>query len=103
MRAKTVYWDREFERSESPAFSLGKSFIWVTMIILVFLIVYVRHLCVREGYEISRLASDLNEMEIQHQLMLEKKSAVMNMQKMYETGEHLGLVLPDPDRTFNVQ
>ncbi|MCD8492177.1 MAG: hypothetical protein LRY50_03930 [Geovibrio sp.] len=103
MRAKTIYWDKVYESNGENSLSTGKVLLWALLIISVFLVVYVRHLCVREGYAISRLASDLNEMEIQYQLMQEKQSEMRDTASLYKMGENMGLVLPDMNRTFNVQ
>ena len=103
MRAKTIYIDKLHESSGESTLNAVKVLLIALLIISVFLVVYVRHLCIREGYAISRLASDLNEMEIQYQLMMEKQSEIRDTASLYKTGESLGLVLPDLNRTFNVQ
>lgn len=103
MRAKTVYLDKSFVSDSENSLGTVKILLMVFLIISVFLIVYVRHLCVREGYVISRLTIELNEMEIQYQLMQEKQSAMRDTASLYKMGESIGLVLPDTNRTFNVQ
>lgn len=103
MRAKSIYLDKAFEGNGEHTLSAAKVLLWSLIIISVFFIVYVRHMCVREGYAISRLASDLNEMEIQYQLMQEKQSEMRDTASLYRLGEQMGLVIPDTARTFNVQ
>lgn len=103
MRAKSIYLDKTFEGNDTSMLSVGKVLLWSLIILSVFFIVYVRHMCVREGYAISRIAAELNEMEIQYQLMQEKHSEMRDTAGLYQLGEQMGLVIPDTTRTFNVQ
>ncbi|WP_022852010.1 hypothetical protein [Limisalsivibrio acetivorans] len=103
MRTKAAYWEKSFERNEAEGIGFGRVFILSMVIIAVFLIVYVRHMCVREGYEISRLSGLLEEREIQYQLLVEKKTEDLDIDGMYKKAEELGLVMPNVEKTFYVQ
>lgn len=72
-------------------------------LLLLFSIVYVRHLCIKTGYEISSLSDRMERAEIGYLSMLDKKSKAYDTERLYQKAKTLGLKLPDVQRTFYVK
>jgi hypothetical protein len=72
-------------------------------LLLLFSMVYVRHLCIKTGYEISNLSDRNERAEISYLSMLDKKSREYDTENLYRKAKELGLSLPDVRRTFYVK
>jgi len=72
-------------------------------LLLLFSMVYVRHLCIKTGYEISSLSDRNERAEINYLSMLDKKSREYDTENLYKKAKDLGLTLPDVKRTFYVK
>jgi len=72
-------------------------------ILLLFSVVYVRHLCIRTGYEISNLSDKVERTEIGYLALLDKKSKEYATENLYQKAKAMGLQLPDVKRTFYVK
>lgn len=72
-------------------------------LLLLFSVVYVRHLSIKTGYEISNLSDTMEKTEIKYLTMLDKKSKEYDTENLYRKARELGLTLPDVERTFYVK
>lgn len=72
-------------------------------LVLLFSVVYVRHLCIRTGYEISDLTQKMENAEIQYITLIDQRSKAYDTENLYKKAHELGLVLPDTKRTFYVK
>ncbi|ADD68970.1 hypothetical protein Dacet_2208 [Denitrovibrio acetiphilus DSM 12809] len=72
-------------------------------LLLLFSVVYVRHLCIKTGYEISSLSDNMERSEISYLSLLDKKSQEYDTENLYKKARELGLSLPDVRRTFYVK
>ncbi len=70
---------------------------------LLFSLVYVRHLCIKTGYEISNLSEKVEKTEIAYLSLLDKRSKEYDTENLYKKAKALGLELPDVKRTFYVK
>lgn len=73
------------------------------VLVLLFSVVYVRHLCIKTGYEISSLTTQMEKAEIQYLSLLDKRSKEYDTENLYKKAQEMGLVLPDVKRTFYVK
>lgn len=72
-------------------------------LVLLFSVVYVRHLCIKTGYEISNLEQKMEKAEIQYLSLVDKRSKEYNTENLYKKAHEMGLELPDVKRTFYVK
>ncbi|PLX66037.1 MAG: hypothetical protein C0602_12960 [Denitrovibrio sp.] len=72
-------------------------------LVLLFSVVYVRHLCIKTGYEISNLTDNMEKVEISYLSLLDKKSKAYDTENLYKKAREIGLVMPDVKRTFYVK
>jgi len=72
-------------------------------LVLLFSVVYVRHLCIKTGYEISTLSDRMEKADIRYLSMLDKRSQTYDTENLYKKAREIGLVLPDVKRTFYVK
>ena len=72
-------------------------------LVLLFSVVYVRHLCIKTGYEISSLTDKMEKTEIRYLSLLDKKSQAYDTENLYKKAREVGLILPDVKRTFYVK
>jgi cell division protein FtsL len=72
-------------------------------LVLLFSIVYVRHLCIKTGYEISNLSQKLENTEIEYVSLLDKRSKEYDTENLYKKAKSVGLLIPEPKRTFYVK
>ena len=91
------------ETMQNTAVKYRNIVLGVMIVLLLFTVVYVRHLCVKTGYEISTMTNDLENKEVSFQAYMEKKSRELDKESLYRKAEEIGMVLYDPMRTFNVR
>jgi len=72
-------------------------------VVLLFSLVYVRHLCIKTGYEISNLTERMEKADVQYLSLLDKRSKEYDTENLYKKAREIGLVLPDVKRTFYVK
>lgn len=72
-------------------------------VVLLFSVVYVRHLCIKTGYEISSLTDQMEKAEITYLTLLDKRSKAYDTENLYKKAREMGLQLPDVKRTFYVK
>lgn len=72
-------------------------------VVLLFSVVYVRHLCIKTGYEISNLTDQMEKSEIRYLSLLDKKSQAYDTENLYKKAREIGLTMPDVKRTFYVK
>lgn len=72
-------------------------------LVLLFSVVYIRHLCIKTGYEISNLTDKVERAEVEYLSLLDKRSKEYQIENLYKKGKEIGLVLPDVKRTFYVK
>ena len=72
-------------------------------VVLLFSVVYVRHLCIKTGYEISNLTEKMEKTEIRYLSLLDKKSQAYDTENLYKKAREIGLTMPDVKRTFYVK
>jgi len=73
------------------------------IVVLLFSLVYVRHLCIKTGYEISNLSEKVEKTEVTYLYLLDKRSKEYDTENLYKKAKSIGLVLPDVKRTFYVK
>jgi len=73
------------------------------ILVLLFSIVYVRHLCIKTGYEISNMIQNLDKTEIEYVSLLDKHSKEYDTSSLYQKAKAIGLEIPKPERTFYVK
>jgi len=83
--------------------NLKTVFAAVLVLMLLFMIIYMRHLCIKTGYEISRVSQKLESKNIEYQQLMVKRAEVLNVRMMFEKGQNLGMEFPDPSRVYNVK
>lgn len=72
-------------------------------LVLLFSVVYVRHLCIKTGYEISSLTDKMEKTEITYLSLLDKRSKAYDTENLYKKAREMGLMMPDVKRTFYVK
>ncbi|PLX68666.1 MAG: hypothetical protein C0603_05795 [Denitrovibrio sp.] len=72
-------------------------------VVLLFSLVYVRHLCIKTGYEISNISEKVEKTEVMYLSLLDKRSKEYDTENLYKKAKVLGLELPDVKRTFYVK
>ena len=93
-----------FMKEEPMEFlNLKTVFAGVMVLMLIFMIIYMRHLCIKTGYEISRMSQKLETKNIEYQQLSMKRSEVLNVHKMLEKGKSVGLAFPNPAKVYNVK
>ncbi len=66
-------------------------------------LIVVRQHCIKEGYEISKLASQLEQKNIEYQKVHERYSDALRDEKLIKEALSLGFEFPSGDRVFYVQ
>lgn len=72
-------------------------------VVLLFSLVYVRHLCIKTGYDISNLTEKMEKTDVQYLSLLDKRSKEYDTENLYKKAREMGLMLPDVKRTFYVK
>jgi len=89
--------------ADSERLKLRTIFFAAVTLVLLFSIVYMRHLCIKTGYEISNLTEKIERTDIEYLTLLEKHSKAYDTENLYKKAKEIGLVLPDVNRTFYVK
>lgn len=96
---------KTIQKSEPAQMGISPSVMILIMlvVILLFSVIYVRHLCIRSGYAISGLSEKLGNLETDYQQAMSEKTRLADYKALYEKGSSMGFVFPDTKRTFNVR
>lgn len=81
-----------------------KHIIWLfVLFFVVMFIVFVRINTIKLGYEIYKIEQNIEKKELTLQSLNEEQSALINIDRLYDTGINMGLSLPNMENVYYVK